>query len=194
VLRVGLATVIATAVGLALSAGCFSCGYAPVYAARAEALHVKLVRAQVADVVAADEVASGVREELARAGALASGEAYPRVEIEVVRADEASEGVVAAPSGPAARATDVAVVARAWIATGEGAPPQAETGDMRAEETVAVDVAGGAAGAFGAAAGLDPRASAFHHADALRAAARRLGRALGARVLGRPAGSEEAGE
>jgi hypothetical protein len=55
---------------------------------------------------------------------------------------------------------------------------------MRAEETVAVDEG---------PAGPDPRASAFRHADALRAAARRLGHALGARVLGLPASSEETG-
>ncbi len=59
-----------------------ACGYRPVYGGSTEgALHVKLVRSLVADVVAGDEVASGVREELARAGALAPGESYPRVEI-----------------------------------------------------------------------------------------------------------------
>jgi len=163
-----------------------ACGYEPVYGGgRAGALHVKLVRSMVADVVAGDEVASGVREELARAGALTAGEAYPRVEIEVLRADEASEGVQAGPSGPRARATDVAVVARAWIVRAQGAEPVGDTGDMRAEETLAVDEGPVAP---------DPRASGFHHADALRAAARRLGRALGARVLGLPASSEETGE
>ncbi len=163
-----------------------ACGYRPVYGGATEgALHVKLVRSLVADVVAGDEVASGVREELARAGALAPGEAYPRVEIEVLRADEASEGVQAVGSAPVARATDVGIVARAWIVRAAGEDPQAETGDMRAEETLAVDEG---------ASGPDPRASTFHHADALRAAARRLGRALGARVLGLPAASEETGQ
>jgi hypothetical protein len=67
-----------------------------------------------------------------------------------------------------------------------GAEPQSETGDLRAEETLAVDET---------TSGVpDPRASAFHHADALRAAARRLGRALGTRVLGLPAASEETGD
>jgi hypothetical protein len=173
---------------LALSLACLGagCGYQAVYAGRpGGALHVKVVRVALADPVTADEVASGVREELARAGALAPGEAYPRVEIEVLRADEASEGVRASPAGPQARATDVGVVARAWVVRVQGAEPQRETGDMRAEETLAVDE-----GDFAP----DPRASAFHHADALRAAARRLGRALGARVLGRPAASEETGD
>src|ERR1700685_2659326 len=71
-----------------------SCGYQSVYAAGSPGrLHVKVVRSLVADAVAADEVASGVREELARAGALEAGEGYPRVEIEVLRADETSEGI-----------------------------------------------------------------------------------------------------
>jgi hypothetical protein len=170
---------------LALGLLASACGYQPVYGPSREPLHVKLVRSMVADPVAVDEVASGVREELARAGALAPGEAYPRVEIEVLRADEASEGVQASGSGPVWRATDVAIVARAWVASAEGAEPRAATGDMRAEETLAVDEG---------AAGPDPRASAFHHADALRAAARRLGHALGARVLGLPATSEESGD
>lgn len=163
-----------------------ACGYQPVYGgAGAGALHVKVVRSLVADVVAGDEVASGVREELARAGALAPGEGYPRVEIEVLRADEASEGVQAGASGPVARATDVGIVARAWIVRAPGSEAQSETGDLRAEETLAVDEGPSTP---------DPRASTFHHADALRAAARRLGRALGARVLGLPASSEETGD
>jgi hypothetical protein len=164
-----------------------ACGYRSVYAAGPPGkLHVKVVRSLVADTVAADEVASGVREELARAGALEAGEGYPRVEIEVLRGDETSEGVAAGASGPLARGTDVAVVARAWVATAERAPPQADTGDMRAEESIAVDEAA-------AAGGADPRASFFHHADASRAAARRLGRKLAARLLGQPSASEDTG-
>jgi hypothetical protein len=56
---------------------------------------------------------------------------------------------------------------------------------MRAEEVITIDVTGGA---------VDPRASGFHYADALRAAARRLGRKLARRVLGLPAASENASE
>jgi len=159
-----------------------ACGYQAVYATSMHPLHVKVVKSLVADAVAVDEVASGVREQLARAGALESGEAYPRVEIEVLRADETSEGVRAGPAGPLARGTDVAVVARAWIARGPGQEPEGDTGDLRAEDTVAVDEG---------AAGPDVRANGLHHADALRAAARRLGRSLGARILGLPASSDE---
>jgi len=157
-----------------------ACGYQSVYAAHPEHLHVKLVRVAVADAVAPDEVASGVREELARAGALEGGESYPRIEIEVLRADERSEGISAGANQPVARGTDVAVVARAWIARGPDAEPEADTGDMRAEETVATDATA--------------RGSTFHHADAVRAAARRLGHQLATRIMGLPAASEDIGE
>jgi hypothetical protein len=174
-----------------------ACGYHSIYAAGSPArLHVKVVRSLVADAVAADEVASGVREELARAGALAGGDGYPRVEIEVLRADETSEGITAGASGPVARGTGVAVVARAWVTAEDGAAPQEDTGDVRAEESITVDELEsetGSAGGGGGAGEPDPRASAFHHADASRAAARRLGRKLGARVLGEPAASEDTG-
>jgi hypothetical protein len=160
------------------------CGYHAAYAGDAPRLHVKLVRTLVADVVASDEVAAGVRDELARGGALEAGVGYPRIEIEVLRADEVSEGTRAAATGPAARGLDVGLAARAWIVRSLGAAPERDTGDMRAEEVISVDANGGGA--------LDPRAAAFHRADALRAAARRLGRALGARLMGHPAASEEA--
>jgi len=160
-----------------------ACGYQPVYAAQPVQLHVVLVRSLVPDAVAADEVASGVREELARAGALEGGQGYPRVEIEVLRADEGSEGIAAGASGPVARGTAVGIVARAWVAPTEGAPHASETGDMRAEESIAVDQT-----LLGAS---DPRASVLHDADARRAAARRLGHKLAARVLGQPAASED---
>lgn len=160
--------------------GVVACGYQSVYSAHPEHLHVKLVRVAVPDAVAPDEVASGVREELARAGALEGGESYPRVEIEVLRADETAEGIAAGAAGPVARGTDVAVVARAWIARGPDAEPEADTGDMRAEETIAT--------------AATARASSFQRADALRAAARRLGHQLASRIMGLPAASEDIGE
>jgi hypothetical protein len=173
-----------------LCAPCTSaCGYHAVYGDRPQMrLHVKLVRTLVPDVVASDEVAAGMREELARSGALEGGDGYPRVEIEVLRADEASEGIAAggAPaSRPVARATDVGISARAWIVMAPGAAPESDTGDLRVEDTVAVDES---------ASGPDPRASGFHEADALRAAARRLGRRLAYKVTGEPAASDDEGE
>ncbi len=123
-----------------------------------------------------------MREELARAGALEAGEGYPRVEVEVLRADESSEGIVAGDNGPVSRATDIGIAARAWIVRAAGAPPESDTGDLRAQETIAVDES---------PTGPDPRASSFHAVDALRAAARQLGRRLGDKVTGQPASSDD---
>lgn len=158
------------------------CGYQPVYGrAGGMHLHVKLVRSLVVDAIASDEVAAGVREEFARAGCLEAGEGFPRAELEVLRSDAESEGI-AARGGPVARATNVALVARAWVVASKGAPAAADTGDFRAEETVSLDVVGTAP---------DPRAAAFHDADALRSAARRLGRKLALKLLGAPPATEE---
>jgi hypothetical protein len=166
-----------------------SCGYAPVYpAGGAGRLHVKLVRSLIADPVAADEVAQGVREELARQGCLEQGEGFPRVEIEVVAEGESGAGLIAGGPGalaPSARATAVSIVGRGWVAAEAGAPAQRDSGDLRAEASFAVDEN---------TAGLDPRASTFHSADALRSAARRLGSKIGRRVLGMPSASEDASE
>jgi hypothetical protein len=151
---------------------------------------VVLVRSLVADAVATDEVLSGVREALAIEGALAAGDGYPRMEIEVLRADEASEGI-AAPSatigsaaggGARARATEVGLVARAHIVLEPGGLAERDTGDVRALDLVASDVALGVP---------DARADAMHHTDALRLVARRLGERLALRILGNPTASDE---
>jgi hypothetical protein len=132
----------------------------------------------IADAVASDEVAAGAREELAFAGRLDRGDGFPRIEIEVLRSDVASAGVAAAGGLPTARASEIGLVARAWLATSAGAAPRADTGDLRAEESSAIDAPAGV---------LDPRGAAFHDTDALRAAARRLGRRLAQKILGLPA-------
>jgi hypothetical protein len=173
-----------------------ACGYHAVHGGEGEArLHVVLARSIVADAVASDEVVSGAREELAREGVLAPGDGYPRLEIEVLRVDESSEGI-ASPSSPSlssvgsgaggaprARATEVGFVARAWLVRSMGAAPERDTGDVRAMDLVGADVSSTLP---------DPRADLFHHEDALRAVARRLGTRLASRVLGHPAASDEA--
>ncbi len=160
-----------------------SCGYRALYAdADGERLHVTLSRSLIPDAVAADEVLQGVREQLAREGALAAGEGYPRVEVEVLRADESSEGVAAVAGQPRARATEVGLVGRAWIVRAQGAVPERDTGDVRAMDAVTVDTREGR---------LDPRADALHHDDALRAVARRVGRRLALRLLGHPVAVDE---
>jgi hypothetical protein len=153
-----------------------SCGYHPVYATPPrERLGVKLMRTLLPDAVASEEVAAGAREELSRLGVLAAADAYPRLEIEVLGADEQSQGIQASAAGPVSRATDVGVVARGWIARAPQAEPEADTGDMREEDVLAVDMEGSAP---------DPRGNFFHRADALRAAARRLGTRIARKIAG----------
>jgi hypothetical protein len=163
-----------------------SCGYSPIYSRPAsEQLSVALVGARTADAITSDEVVAGVRDTLAKEGALSPGVNYPRVEVEVIRADETSEGIAAqgTPSGhvPRARGTEVGVVARAWIARNAASAHEADTGDVRAFDLVSSPNQEGP---------LAP-SEALSHDDALRATARRVGQRLALRVLGHPAASDE---
>ncbi|MBS2016942.1 MAG: hypothetical protein JST00_28910 [Deltaproteobacteria bacterium] len=176
---------VAVAVAVAVAAGPLSCGYTPVHAGLHEKLTVTLVQTRVPDAAATDEVLAGAREELARVGALETGSGFPRLEIEVLRADEASEGISASPSAsgedarllPSARATRVGIVARGWVKRAKDGDLERDTGDMRAFETVAV--------------APDAREATFKQSDALRVAGRRVGRRLAMRVLGLPAAQYE---
>jgi hypothetical protein len=174
----------AAEIGLLVAAStATACGYHPVYGAGAtERLHVMLVRARVPDPIASEEVASGMREGLAQAGALAPGDGFPRAEIEVLKSDESSEAMTVGTAGPVARATDVGILARAWVVSDAGGQRVRDTGDIHADEVIAVDRIQGV---------LDPRGAGFREADALRAAARRLGHKLASKLLGDAAASEE---
>ena len=160
-----------------------ACGYTPVHSGvAAEKLHVVLTESKVPDAVASDEVLAGAREELARAGTLEAGDGFPRFEIEILRSDEASDGIAAVPdpSGrllPESRATRVGLVARGWILRAPGGERERDTGDVRVFETVSVAV--------------DARAATFRHSDALRAAGRRVGKRLATRIMGLPSASDE---
>lgn len=159
-----------------------ACGYHPVHGSeKGERFAVVLVSSNVPDAVASDEVVAGVREELARYGALAVGEEYPRCEIEVLRADESSEGIASIDNGagvrvPSARATRVGIVARAWIVRAKDGPRERDTADVEATDVVAV-------------AG-DAKAATFRQLDSARAVSRRLGRTLATRMIGLPTASE----
>jgi hypothetical protein len=166
--------------------GCavLSCGYRPVYGeVGTERLHVRLVGASVPDPLVADDVVAGAREELALAGALEGGDGYPRIEIEVLRSVDEGTAIAAVPGGALARASTHSVSARAWVVAASGAAKARDTGDLSARDEVAMDTPTGSAVAL--------RATAFHDSDALRAAARRLGRKLALRVLGHPASTED---
>ncbi len=169
-------------VAFALASILGACGYRSVHGGAAEErFAVVLVSSNVPDAVASDEVVAGVRDELARAGALRAGSGYPRCEVEVLRADEAAEGIGATPNAdgvllPDARATRVGIVARGFIVRSKEAPRERDTGDVRATEVVSV--------------APDARAATFRNADALRTAGRRAGRRIGAHVLGLPTASD----
>lgn len=165
----------------ALCAFSGACGYQPLYAASGEErLSVVIVSSRVPDAIATDEVAAGVRDELMRARAYASGEGYPRAEIEILRLDESSEsiGVTAAGDGPEARSLWFGVVARAWILRAKDGPRERDTGDVRSADVTATSASG------------DAPAAMFSALDTVRAAARRTGRRLGARLLGIPTASD----
>jgi hypothetical protein len=165
---------------VAFAAALPACGYHTVYGeAAAERLHVRLHSAPVADAVVADEVLSGAREALAREGALAPGDGWPALEIDVTRIDEISTGIAADTTGPVARASARGVVGRAWVVPQKDGPAERETGDMRAEETLAIQPSA--------------TSDALAQSDAARAAARRLGHKLALRVLGHPTASESIG-
>ena len=157
---------------------CVACGYQPLYATPGgEAYHVHLSKNFTASAVVADEVLRGARETLAKEGALASGDGYPRLEIEVLRADESSEGIVAvsAPEGqvPKARASELGVVVRAFVTRRSGGAAELDTGDLRQDV-----LAGAPLG--------DSVRETWQREDALRAAARRLGGRAAMKVLGHP--------
>jgi len=178
------------------------CGYRAVYGGGTERLGVVLVRSLVPDAVASDEVVSGVREALAREGALSSGLGYPRVEVEVLREDEAGDGVAAssarlggsittggAATGPRARGVEVGLVARACLVRAKGGPCERDTGDVRAMDLAGTDLTEATAASPAVA---DVTADAFHHRDLTRGVGKRLGERLALRILGEPAASDEA--
>jgi hypothetical protein len=168
-----------------------ACGYRPLYADRAdEKFAVVGATPLVADASVVAEVQAGLRAGLARGGALRGGNDFPRVVVEVLRLDTASEGISAAPGGmratnagglpiapggplsPLARGTRVGVLARAWVERAPGAAHERETGDLRVVDVMEAEG--------------DARLEALRLDDASRAAARRLGERLARRVLGEP--------
>jgi hypothetical protein len=133
---------------------------------------------KVARIDAVQETLAGARAELSKSGALEPGGGYPRLVVEVLRVDERASGIVAGtrPSTgeqvPIGRGSAVAVLGRAWVEPSRGAGRLQDTGDMRRVEYYA--------------SAQDSALEALRHDEAVRAAARELGRALVRRVLGAP--------
>ena len=154
-----------------------ACGYRAALAS-APSMHLSVVAAPFStpDVAAVDAVLGGAREELARAEALSTSP-YPRLVVEVTRVDELPASIATARGQPLGRGSSVGVTARGWVEERVEGPPLHDTGDVRRVETVEQ--------------GAESLGSAVAAADAVRAAARRTGRAVALRVLGRPEPSSE---
>jgi hypothetical protein len=156
------------------------CGYRPLYGgAPEERFAVVGTSPLVADAAVVADLEAGVRSGLAEAGALGAGREPPRVVVELVRIDERSEGIRLSPDGtyPLARGARIGVSARAWLEREPGGARERDTGDIRVFEVMAAE--------------KDVRLDALRRADALRAASRRLGMRLAARILGRPTAPDE---
>jgi len=164
----------------AVLVGLTSCGYRAVYGGGDPEgrLSVTAAPSRVPNAGAVQSVLAGVRSELGRAGVLRAGEGYPRLVVEVLRVDEVGTGIEAPGDAPLARGSAVAVVGRAWVESQPDAPPERDTGDTRRSERIAV--------------GQSAAGDSLFHDEALRAAGRRLGRALAKRVLGEPEPADEA--
>lgn len=152
------------------------CGYAPAYGgSRPTArLTVSAAASLAPESGALAGLLSGVRQELSRSGVLRSGTAYPRAVVQLLRVDERASGIAVQPgqpgSAPLARASEVAVTARAWVEDGPGERPYRDTGDVRRVSTVAVSPS--------------LAVDSATHDSALQSAALHVGQALGRRLLG----------
>jgi hypothetical protein len=157
-----------------------SCGYRPLRSALRGHPKIFVTTAHAtapggAQAQIEDEAATGARLELARYGALATGDgSSDRLRIEIVRVDERSEGISASTASsddPRARGIRVRLLARGVF---EGASGAFETGDVEGTEIVASPQLAGSAAWEGA------------RAAAARRAARLAGARIAHEVLGLP--------
>lgn len=155
------------------------CGYEPVYSTERPEVRLSVQAAPFGtpNLEAVAATVSGVRRTLSSAGVLRPGEGYPRVMVEVVRADERAAGIVAEEASdgatrPTARAASLGVVGRAWVEEAERGPRSRDTGDVRRTATYAI--------------GPTTLTEQPQYEVALRSAGHALGQALGRRILGEP--------
>lgn len=162
---------------LALALALAGCGYRLVHAP-ADPLGPFVVvsgRVYVPDASAISSAEAGARAELARAGELAPGGAGARLELEVLRVDETSEGIALTPGKaglPLARGVRITVVGRARLRRAGSDVVERDTGDVRASEVAARSDSAGM--------------GSLVRDELGRAAGRRLGEALVRRLLGVP--------
>lgn len=155
-----------------------ACGYSPMYGGSKPTAQLAVTASahRVPEVDAVEAALEGARSELSRRGVLASGTAYPRLVIEVMRVDESASSIAArrqnpqVPFTPESRGTRVAVTLRGWIEESPGKSHTRDSGDVRRVEFFEY--------------GSDARIDAARYSDAIRIAARAAGRATARRVLG----------
>ncbi len=157
------------------------CSYRSIYAEspRKETLSLGTPKSRVAYLSAALGAVDGLRAELSERAAYNWSDGYPRVELEVLRIDEHPLGILVAPGGvPLARGSRISVTAEGWVVQQPGAERTRRTGDVRRS----------------AAYGYAPAAAAdsVEREKALREAARAVGQALAARILGLPVPTDDA--
>jgi hypothetical protein len=169
---------VAAGLWAAVGAGTTACGYRAVYAQSSSRLSVSAGQTLVPETGAVQAALSGARAELAAAGRLADDGEFPRLALDVLRADEVSRGIHVQSGTPIAGGMGVAVVVRGRILPGPDLESALDTGDVRRAAQVTGDV--------------DPRADSAAYDLALRAAAERAGRAAARIALGIPEPSDEA--
>lgn len=158
---------------LLLGALALGCGYRPLRNGLAGHPQIRVLSGETqvpagagADV--AEELASGARAELARYGALGA-EGGDLLRLEIVRLDDASEGIAVDEGRPHARGIRLRVIARGVIT---GAKDTWETADVEATEMVT--------------ASSDPLAWDAARKAAARVVSRRAGAMVAREVLGVP--------
>lgn len=162
---------------LAVASG--GCGYRAVYGTAAGTpISVGIGQMLVPETGAAQAALSGARAELAAAGRLSTGTAFPHLTLDLLRVDEVSRGVHVQSRQLAAGGMGVAVVVRGRLLLAPGQDPALDTGDVRR----AIQLTGDP----------DPRVDSAAFDQAARAAAERAGRAAARIALGIPEPADEA--
>jgi hypothetical protein len=162
-----------------LAAALSACGYQPLYTPSASStISVGVGQMLIPEPLAAQAAVSGARAELASAGRLSAGDAFPRLALDMLRVDEVSRGIHVQSGVPVAGGMGVAVVVRGRLLAAEGRDPVLDTGDVRR----AVALTGDA----------DPRADSASFDQALRSAAERAGHAAARISMGIPEPNDEA--
>jgi len=162
---------------LAVASG--GCGYRAVYGQPAGApISVGIGQMLVPEPEVAQAALRGARAELAAAGRLSAGAAFPHLALDLLRVDEVSRAIHVQLGQPVAGGMGVAVVVRGRLLVAAEQESELDTGDVRRATQLTGDA--------------DPRVDSAAHDQASRAAAERAGRAVARIALGIPEPADEA--